>query len=424
MKPRVILNNSGYAWQTQTSRTVHTKSNVSRASWGDWRSYWLFSGIKPLEYYSTMQQLSKVEVQSHLCYMSHSGFAHGSKTELITPFEYNVLDPNSLKITLTELPGTVKISAKTSCFFDATTGLKIFITYHQKKKEIILAFGDSGSLTPELDIEAPGFWQRWAICTNLFRGQPDLYQQADAVGKRIIDTLKSQRWSKDYCYTLVGQSLGGSLAQYVGLRNSIHTLCYNSVALGPGLQNLIGKVKLDQACQYIKHVSVDWDYASDFIGSRWVSPVINLLAVTPGNFGQRYSIPSAYPLHCLHMIHAFHLGSGMKHIGLNERIMPGHIKKLNEEYLNSLSCINRYFFKASSEYKTVNQMLPMPDQLDAAYFQYVVRIQKRNLLILKICVLLFLVTTSLRYFFPDNFRVLLHFIYEQWKNLLQFSKFQ
>lgn len=297
-----------------------------------------------LGYHFEMTPLTVDQIKPHLRYMAQAGYAHTPKLDLIKPFGYEPLSPQVIGVQLDKLPFKVE-SCKgnageietESCFVDKDTGLKIIVSVNKQHKEIVLAFGDSNSLIPEMGNKSNAAWiqQQKAIWTNLLGKQPDLYLRADKIAIAIIQALLENSNYEKYSVRLVGQSLGGSLAQFVGLKNRFNTNCYNAVAIGKGLQTLIDEKHLDAADLYVTHVSVETDFASDLKGIGTVNSVLNSLGTrTPRNFGLRYSIPTAYPgLSAMSKTHAFHLGSAMKYIGLTERTSVKDLKD-NSEFKN------------------------------------------------------------------------------------------
>lgn len=336
-----------------TLNYIYTADNKSNLPTGLQQSGPIFpETAKPQEsYHFEMEKLTPEQTKPHLRYMSLAGYAHTPKRDLIEPFGYKPMDPESIGLNLSDLPGKVEIlegsvvnnktkeTTKTEkCFVDRNTGLKILVSANPDKKEIVLAFGDMNSLIPELK-EGSKKAQRQhqhAVWSN-FGGKSELYQQADEVANEIIKSISQDPEYQDYKITLVGQSLGGGLAQYVGLRNGIPAMCYNAVPLGRGHQELIGDEKLKKADLLITHLSAETDYASDPRGIGMIDFALCASGIrTPGNFGKRTSIPTAYPgVSEMQKTHAFHFGSAMQHIGLDKRTLPADLIEKNPELLEA-----------------------------------------------------------------------------------------
>ena len=326
---------------------VHQNSNSARTSnaiiqypstlslFNRYWIMWLPKTVKPLECYYNMTQLEPDEVRLHWRYMAHSGYAHKPVKKQIEAFGYQAIDPQSICANLSNLRGNIESLDGSSrdctmgkCFVDRNTGLKILVSLNPAMKEIVLAFGDSNSLIPELKGESKAAHRQHikAIAGNLVGLSPELYIQADVVSKQIMKIMQENAQYDDYNFVLAGQSLGGSLAQFVGLCNNIKSMCYNAVPLGKGLQSLIGDEKLRKADLYITHLAVASDFASDQRGSGTTSLFLNCLGIcTPSNFGQRNRFPTAYTSPW--DTHSFILGSSMGYLGRDLRKKPEHLKE-------------------------------------------------------------------------------------------------
>lgn len=309
---------------------------------------------KPLEgYHFEMKKLTSDEVKPHLRYMAQSGYAHSPLSKkLIEPFGYKPVDPELMAVDLSALPGKIEIMAgsitnkKTSevsqtekCFVDKDTGLKVTVSVNENTKEIVLAFGDANSLEAELkkDSRAAQLKHYQGIGANLVGMRPEIYKEADALSNAIIQKMSQDPKYSGYQFTLAGQSLGGSLAQFVGLKNGIKAMCYNAVPLGRGLQELIGNEKLRNADLHVTHVAAETDFVSDMKGIGtldWIASASG--ARTPGNFGKRYSIPTAYPgIQSMQATHSFVFGSAMHFLGLEKRVLPQDLIQTNPDLLNA-----------------------------------------------------------------------------------------
>lgn len=310
-----------------------------------------YGWTKPLEsYHYELQRLNQKEVQAHLCYIAQSSYAHKSLSDkLITPFGYQPVDPGSIGLNLKDFRGEIaildglivdgsdKASRTEKCFVDQDMGLKIAIAVNEDLRELILAFGDLGSLSIESKENSTVWWRQFkGVVSNLSGIQAALYQQAETLAMRIIKAVLQIEKYKNFNIILTGQSLGGSLAQFVGLRNELTTLCYNAVPLGRGLQHLIGDEKLKKADSYITHMTVESDYVSDMEGIGIVDGALSYLGVrTPGNFGQRFSIPTAYSKR--QQTHSFVLGSTMNYLNLDKKLLPKDLKENHPELLKHKS---------------------------------------------------------------------------------------
>lgn len=376
--------------------------------------HYLPSTVKPLENYCAIQTLPKQESEFHYCYIAHSGYAHKPNKELIEPFGFKALDlkywfnlaSDKVGFQLEVLEGSIydkkQQAIKTdNCIFDRQTGLKIVVSVSASTKEIILAFGDANSMVAELNKDAPSTKrsQRLAVLANLCGwGNPEIYLRGNTLAMYMITTLKGSYSYSNYKITLTGQSLGGTLAQYVGLRNGIPAFCYNAVPLGRKLQESIGHQNLSNAKSYVTHLSVSWDCPSDVPMSGITSFLLNCLTVrTPGNFGQRFCIPTAY--YNPFSIHSYVSGSFVKSLGYSERVLPKNLQAENEKFLNTLQ--NKQRFMASREYKnaTSGKLLL---KLSEVHVQYLLRIQQENEIDIYKIALFFLISICLYLFGPEN----------------------
>jgi starch synthase len=205
----------------------------------------------------------------------------------------------------------------------------------------VIAFGARGSATSELQddrqIEAIRKNQAYSGAGNFFGGNPAIYHHAS----KVIELIKNSRLAEGKKISLTGQSLGGSLAEYAGLRLAIPTFCFNSFPLGVGLQSELGSESLAQADKYVTHISAENDLFSDNKVSRVIDRVVNLFGLkTPGNFGQRFSIPSAYKDTL--STHSYVLGNIMHHLDYDTRCLPKDIIKAENMIDEVLSQLGHY----------------------------------------------------------------------------------
>lgn len=137
-----------------------------------------------------------------------------------------------------------------------------------------------------------------------------------------------------------GLCLGGSLAAFVGLKQSEvgqsekgqnkKVFIMNSVGLSPSAQWHIGREKLKNATKLITLVSADGDFASTPpLLFRIIDLFLNFLGfLTIGNYGKRYIIPHAKE-HDLHVDKFY-------------RIIPAIIERFDKIHCLFLSSIARY----------------------------------------------------------------------------------
>jgi hypothetical protein len=253
--------------------------------------------------------------------------------------DYTVINPQELFVAV---PG---VETRKNCFFDPSTTLKVVLMLDEKKKELLVVFGATNGSQSEAQDPAEKrclFRRQCAqIVFNLLGGVPASYLLAD----KVVSTVRSlfqDRHSplnryKDYTMTLVGHSQGGSLAQYVSLKQGTPSRVINSAPLGAGLQYDIGSDKLKTANRFIQHLSVDGDWLSDHPLAGRVDKIISALGIrTPGSFGIRKSISSPFKSRYEH--HAYivgsigeHAGVGNPHYGqmLKNDLLPRYEKRLD-----------------------------------------------------------------------------------------------
>lgn len=185
------------------------------------------------------------------------------------------------------------VIAKDTCFFNPRNGLKI--AFFQNKEETVVAFGAIFSGNVELSNKRQQsrlvLRQHLYAFSAVFGGMPSSYRQAD----QIIRNLKDSGYFEGKKVILTGQCLGGGIASYAGLRNKIPTLCANTLLMGAGLQKRVGIETLREAKKYVTHVSTRGDYISNNRIFHIFDRCLSFIGVrTPGNFGNRFYIPSAF----------------------------------------------------------------------------------------------------------------------------------
>lgn len=267
-------------------------------------------------HYQFQKQLTKEEVKGHLEFISMAAFAHTSQFSWVQPFGYKLISPKSLGVEDSNL------QIRESCFFDPESGLKVVVA--EKGNDIVVSFGAMDSSKSEiLDSQksrqiSRDQWLQGA--TNLLGRQVPLAIQAEIFFKKLIESSQF----KDKNIKITGQCLGGCLAQFVSLKHHTKSYCYNSLQLGAGLQLLVDADTLQNADEYVTHVSAKGDYLTDGYAMPFFDKVLSSVGVrTPGNFGKRFFIPSAYKDSM--KTHNFMLGSAMKYLGFPEKTHPKNI---------------------------------------------------------------------------------------------------
>jgi hypothetical protein len=264
---------------------------------------------------SFQKQLSKQEAKEHLLYACMAGFGHANNPCWIEPFGYKVISPKELGIK------DERLQPKNTCFFDPDSGLKIALA--EKEGEVLISFGaiDSGRIeVPEKEIKNLNRRLHIAAGANLWGFQPGIFAQAE----EFIKKLKEMPQFKDKKILLVGQCLGGALAQYVALKQQLKSYCFNTLPIGAGLQWDIPAATLQKAEEYVTHVGVKGDFAIDGSIPNVFDFIFRKIGIkTSGNFGKKYFIPSAYQDRKL--THERVIGSLMKYLGFHENAKPQDI---------------------------------------------------------------------------------------------------
>lgn len=262
--------------------------------------------------------MPKAQVSSILPYAFFCAFVHSMKKDWIDPLRYQVISPNTLGVNLRDL------EAHESCFFDPKTALKIVI--FEKGEEVVFAFGAVRCGDSELsnDEEKTQLFYLGLkdVLLSWFGGSPEIYFEAENAFKEIskLPRFKGKK------ITFVGQCLGGALASYVGLKQKIPTYCFNTLPFGAGMQKAIGKENLDNAEQYVTHLKVE----KDFLTSRGIyhfsDRVLTGIGIrTPGSFGKKFFIPTAYSKG--KDTHDYAFGSMLHYLGYDKKAKPKDIYK-------------------------------------------------------------------------------------------------
>lgn len=272
-----------------------------------------------------MQSFSRREdVLPYLRYIGAAGCAYSKHENLIKPFGLHLADVSNLP----DIPGMKK---KDRCLYDPQTKLKVTIA-EGPGNEVIVSFGAVKSSNSET----------WDPNKSDKENKENQYQEAldqyreitlFLLGKRspfftkadeVFVQLKRHYEAQGKVLALSGQCLGGCIAQYVALKNKVKGYCFNCMPMGGGQQYDLGFSSLDQAKSYVTHISVKADYVSDIPGITIMDFITQLFLLrTPGNFGNRFSIPSAY--HDMNETHEYFLGSVVQFLGYD-----GRYKKMDE----------------------------------------------------------------------------------------------
>ncbi len=248
----------------------------------------------------TYHNLSQHEVKEYLVYAAATAAIHKNDGRWMSPFGYQPMSVDAIDLGLDKKDGV---------FFDPSIGLKFSL--YEKEDKVIVIFGAVSSHHSQFSIHEKNkaAWlsvkMQMAVVGDIIAGRPSLYTSAD----KAIRKLASSDAMKNKKIVLCGQSLGGSIASYVSLRQGLTAFALNSVPLGAGLQKKIGDYKLQQAENYLTQISASGDYPSDVPRVfKVLDSIANAFGLrTPGNFGKRLRVPSLYS--SISATHSYILGS-------------------------------------------------------------------------------------------------------------------
>jgi|GEM_PF-852274 len=260
--------------------------------------------------------LTPLESLQFVKYAAAAGTQHHLDELWIKPVNLKLYSTKDANFNITPIKGNIQTTEK--CFYDETTGLKVTISF--SNNEVIVGFGalqcfrhlynHLPAIEKQLKTEAIEKIQNDAIVKNMMGLKPLYYEQADA----LFQLIKNHSDFKNKKISLVGQSLGGSIAEYVAIKNQHHAICFNSVPIGAGIQEDLGDYLLSRADEFVTHVSVATDYVSDNKIVAIFDRALTLLGIrTPGNFGRRFHIPAAFT--DASSIHAYVIRNLLAHLG-------------------------------------------------------------------------------------------------------------
>lgn len=222
------------------------------------------------------------------------------------------------------------LQIKSNSIVNVKNGLKIVLI--ENDNEIICTFGAKHSLAHEVEEgeerERVLSVQNKSILNNLIGLNPRIYDEA----LEVFEHLENLGVFKGKKVTLTGQCFGSSIASYVALQKDCEAVGFNSMPLGAGIQQKLGD-KVKNADRLITHISAEGDYVSDFIGFEILDRALSFIGIrTPGNFGKRFTIPSAYSN--FSETHAYIMGSLMKYLGYSVRATPLDVMNAENVLMN------------------------------------------------------------------------------------------
>lgn len=280
--------------------------------------------------------LSFDQVKKILPYIASCNASFKNEEKWVKPFGLYLYHPNTANINLDKIDG--KIEMRQDCFFDQTTALKVSICTNEKIAIIVLgnAFG-SGDIEASNEEEKETF-RKIQISTRdnqvIIRDfVPPIFKQTNCLINEILvhNSLKGKK------IILVGHSSGATMAQFIGLKNGIETVCFNPFPIGHGLQREIGAENIELNSHKIQCISIINDFCSDLMEKIESSNerTRNLQLNFAKNFGNKYTVPSAYEGE--NDTHGYVLGSLMHYLGFSKRDTTSQLSKdILKECMESL----------------------------------------------------------------------------------------
>ncbi|MEI8301415.1 MAG: hypothetical protein WCG10_07420 [Chlamydiota bacterium] len=234
------------------------------------------------------RQLTAQEAKDVLPTVSMCAFAHRSNLKWV-PDKYHPIEVNTLNVHAPDM------QLEKHAFFDHRSGLKVLLA--ENGNEIMISFGaidaiNSHILTPDQQKEKVSNKSLNISCIkNVLGGTPLIFTQADQFFNKLIQSP----YFKDKQITLVGQCLGGSLAQFLALKHQLPCYGFNTFPIGPGLQQQIDPKTLKNADKFITHIYSKKDFVMDGKLYNFLNHFFNRIGIkTAGNFGKSYYIPAYF----------------------------------------------------------------------------------------------------------------------------------
>lgn len=256
---------------------------------------------------------TKKKAKSFIEASSCCTFVQSSDKKWVEKLELNVIDPKSLDL---QMDG---IKCCDGYILDVESGLKIalcekngkvYISYSAKRA----AYPGAESLNESKDYIAV---ENSAIVSNLVGGKPARYLRGIVITKALLNSSFMQGKQVH----LTGQCFGGSVAQAAALTFGVKATLFNTFAMGAGIQQLVGDKNILKAKKLITHVSAKSDYVSQPWYIKPFDYTLGFLGIrTAGNFGKKFSIPTAYTDTA--ETHKYFLGSLFEYLGYDKRDLP------------------------------------------------------------------------------------------------------
>ena len=179
------------------------------------------------------------------------------------------------------------VDQSTGVFADPSTGLCCMLQAIEAE--------ESGEVT-KYALCIPGFSNgdmmgvQVATCVQQFLGVggvPPMYKQAH----KLAEYLNKELGRKGQTLELTGHSMGGGIANYVGVKLDLPSVCFNAAALGRACLQDIGQVSMKTLIKQ-KHIRLEDDFATHPSALRKLVTFFTLGGKTyvPRNVGAIYEI--------------------------------------------------------------------------------------------------------------------------------------
>lgn len=173
---------------------------------------------------------------------------------------------------------------------DVRTGLYAELHWEWERNELVLIFPGTGAA----DMNT----KQWLTNLAQFGGQggvPAMYSQAATLAREVQTLLGSFSFggAGSGSLSLVGHSLGGGIANYVGLKHDIPSTCYNAAALGRACLKDLGDVAPEKIAKQT-HVHYKGDTISSTKTQRRLAALLSVAwqvgIKLPRHLGVRYDL--------------------------------------------------------------------------------------------------------------------------------------
>ncbi len=302
------------------SKTWSIPGAIIRTPWIVFKRIFLNSPVSIKEelfgdkyHYFFEKELTPFELKPYLPYAYSVQFVATMKPEDICPGWSHVSSR--------EIAPESDAASPNGSFVDPATGFQAVVM--KREKEVMVCFGALG-VVPGIQNNTAK-WKRPVLLTkalitnnppaarqiakSLLGLTPPVYERAE----EFVQNLKSLPQFENHNFTVTGLCYGGSIASYVGIKQGLKTISFNSFPLSMGAQQNLSQEELNRAEEYVTHISAKGDYLTHSTIGPYIDTALSRIGIrTPGHFGRRFLIPSAYTTSS--KTHGFILGSVLAHI--------------------------------------------------------------------------------------------------------------